>query len=351
LNAFLSFAFLFVAPAVAQEIALEPGQSCQSAGCHEDLGQKNVVHMPASNGTMCGMCHEPTATTEHSFKLKAQGGALCNTCHNVLGDKKTQHMPVKMGMCTMCHDPHQSDNRRLLKARPVGGLCKGCHNAAMFAGGTVHGPVAEGNCTGCHEPHASAGAKLVKAGVPELCFGCHDRVLRDGEGRQLASAQKSFDDETLVKHMPFGAGMCAMCHVPHASDSPRLLSGSYPATFYAGYEQEKYFCFGCHDAGAFAEAYTETATNFRNGAQNLHFRHSNRDKGRTCRACHDHHAAPNPKLIRDTVPFGDRYISIADFELTETGGQCGPTCHELVKYDREEAEVNGLKVSPWPDVE
>jgi predicted CXXCH cytochrome family protein len=331
---------------VAQDIILQPGQSCQSAGCHEDLGQKNVVHMPAGSGTMCGMCHEASAPTEHSFKLKAQGGALCSTCHNVLGDKKNQHVPVQMGMCTMCHDPHQSDNRRLLKARPVGELCRNCHSAAMFEGETVHGPVADGNCIGCHEPHASEHAKLVKATMPELCFDCHGRAIRDANGHSLPSAKRPFDDSEMNKHMPFGIGMCGMCHEPHASDNHRLLSGPYPANFYTDYAEDKYFCFGCHDAKAFAEPRTLTDTKFRNGNLNLHYRHVNRDKGRTCRACHDHHAARSDKLIRDQVPFGERHIQIRDFQLTETGGQCGPTCHALVSYDRFTPVEIGLMVSP-----
>lgn len=348
LSAALFISLAISTQALGQSITLEAGQSCQSAGCHEDLGEKRVVHMPAGSGTMCIMCHEASAPTEHSFKLKAQGGALCNNCHNVLGTNKKPHMPVQMGMCTMCHEPHQSDNRRLLKAKPVGELCKNCHNAAMFAGETVHGPVADGNCIGCHEPHASEHGKLVKAATPELCFGCHNRMLRDPQGRALPAAKGSFDDEALGKHMPFGAGMCAMCHEPHASDNHRLLNGPYPGEFYASYSDEKYFCFACHSSGIFAEAYTDTATEFRNGRLNLHYRHVNRDKGRTCRACHDHHAAPNPKLIRENVPFGERFISISNFELTETGGQCGPTCHQQVKYDRIEAIENGLKVSPRP---
>ena len=333
-------------PALAQEIVLQPGQSCQSAGCHEDLGQKKVVHMPAGSGTMCVMCHEATAPPEHDFKLKAQGGALCNSCHNVLGDKRTQHLPVKMGMCTMCHDPHQSDNRKLLKARPVSGLCFGCHSESAFQDNVTHGPVAEGSCTKCHEPHSSDHAKLVKAAVPKLCFDCHNRNLRDKDGKTLPAAKRTFDDDELNKHMPFGAGMCAMCHVPHASANHRLLSAAYPADFYTSFAEDKYFCFGCHDGGAFAEPRTLTETKFRNGNLNLHFRHVNREKGRTCRACHDHHGARNEKLIRDSVPFGDRTINIKDFELTETGGQCGPTCHTVVRYDRVEPVQNGLRVSP-----
>lgn len=333
-------------PAAAQEISLQPGQSCQSAGCHEDLGQKNVVHMPAASGTTCIFCHESSAPAEHSFKLKAQGGALCSSCHNVLGDKKNQHMPVQMGMCTICHEPHQSDNRRLLKVKPVSGLCLGCHNPAMFEGETVHGPVAEGNCISCHEPHASEHAKLVKAGMPDLCFDCHDRRQTDADGKSLPPVKVTFADAEVNKHLPFAVGQCGMCHSPHASPNHRLLNKPYPADFYISYSAEKYFCFGCHDAGAFADPRTMAATEFRNGNLNLHFRHVNRDKGRTCRACHDHHGARNTKLIRNSVPFGDRFINITEFELTETGGRCGPTCHLAVSYDRFEPVEQSLRVSP-----
>jgi len=340
----LLLAFFLVVPAVAQDITLEAGQSCQSAGCHEDLGKKNVVHMPASNGTMCIMCHEASTPTAHDFKLKAQGGALCSTCHSVLGDKKSQHMPVKMGMCTMCHAPHQSDQRKLLVA-PVSELCGTCHSGAEFRGDTVHGPVSDGKCIDCHEPHASEHAKLVKAAVPGLCFDCHNRNLQDANGERLPAAKKPFESEEFDKHMPFGAGMCLMCHAPHASDNYRLLTGPYPGEFYASYADEKYFCFGCHNARAFAEPRTMTATAFRNGNLNLHFRHVNRDKGRTCRACHDHHAASRPKLIRDSVPFGDRFIYISEFELSDTGGRCGPTCHMAVDYDRFDPFEHSMKVT------
>ena len=344
----LMFGVHLAAPASGQEIGLEPGQSCLSAGCHEELGQKKVVHMPAASGTTCIFCHEASAPTEHSFKLAAQGGALCAGCHDVLGDKKNQHMPVAMGMCTMCHEPHQSDHRKLLKEKPVAELCLGCHNAKMFEGETVHGPVAEGDCISCHEPHVSEHAKLLKAGMPGLCFDCHDRRQRDAKGKSLPAVKVAFTDVEINKHLPFANGQCAMCHSPHAGPNHRLLNAPYPADFYTSYSAEKYFCFGCHDAGAFAEPRTLTATEFRNGNFNLHFRHVNREKGRTCRACHDHHGARNEKLIRNSVPFGDRFISITEFELTDTGGRCGPTCHMAVSYDRFEPVVQSIRVSPRP---
>jgi predicted CXXCH cytochrome family protein len=140
-----------------------------------------------------------------------------------------------------------------------------------------------------------------------------------------------------------------MCHEAHASPNHRLLKSSYPGAFYSSYSRDKYICFNCHEEAAFSEPRTTSATAFRNGNLNLHYRHVNRKKGRTCRACHHHHSAENPKLIRENVPFGDRVITIKEFELTETGGKCGPTCHRVARYDRIEAVQNAFKVTERQD--
>ncbi|MBK7975443.1 MAG: hypothetical protein IPK07_19875 [Deltaproteobacteria bacterium] len=46
------------------------------------------------------------------------------------------------------------------------------------------------------------------------------------------------------------------------------------------------------------------------------------------------HAGNNPKLVNDTVPFGQWNLPIG-FVKTETGGGCTPGCHKQQVYDRE----------------
>jgi len=53
----------------------------------------------------------------------------------------------------------------------------------------------------------------------------------------------------------------------------------------------------------------------------------------------------NPKLIRNTFPFGKRKLTIA-YEKTETGGSCVTTCHKHAKYDRYDPFKNNMRVSP-----
>jgi hypothetical protein len=73
----------------------------------------------------------------------------------------------------------------------------------------------------------------------------------------------------------------------------------------------------------------------------------NREKGRTCRACHHHHGSKNSKLIRQTLPFGKRTLTIR-YEKTETGGSCASACHVSVKYDRYDPVENMIKTTPRP---
>ena len=79
---------------------------------------------------------------------------------------------------------------------------------------------------------------------------------------------------------------------------------------------------------------TTTLTKFRNGDQNLHFVHVNKDeRGRTCRACHEVHASKQKHQIRDAVPYGKTgYMLKVNFTQTATGGSCAQTCHLTRSY-------------------
>jgi predicted CXXCH cytochrome family protein len=222
-----------------------------------------------------------------------------------------------------------------------------------FQGAAVHAPVAEGRCAACHHPHETGRERLLRDEIPGLCIGCHDRPLVDPEGRQYPAIKALFEaaelppDEGGVRlHRPFAEGDCLCCHDPHASSNHRLLSGPHIESSYVSYARDRYVCFHCHSEEAFAEPRTLSATKFRNGNLNLHHRHVNREKGRTCMVCHEYHASTYEALIRKETPFGRSVITIRQFEKSESGGKCAPTCHIAVEYDRIEPALNPIKVSP-----
>jgi predicted CXXCH cytochrome family protein len=374
-------------------------ESCLTPSCHTDIPEKEFVHVPASDGEMCVECHEMPTKGRHTFQLKAEGADLCYECHESKSDAEYVHVPVEAGECVECHDPHSSDNSFQLKAEgadlcyecheskveaeyvhvpveagecvechsphqsknpfqllypPTSELCFQCHDEDEFnASGSIHGPVSEGLCLKCHNPHSSDYPSQTKDSLPQLCFRCHNKTQKDPEGRRLPSIKAIYEDKEMLLHKPFGKGECTLCHYPHVSEETRLLKRKYPALFYAKFSLDEYaLCLGCHKTftKALTEPRTLTETNFRNGNLNLHYRHVNKKKGRTCRACHHHHGSKNPKLIRSHVPFGQREISLT-YKKTETGGECTPTCHMLVGYDRYEPVFNALKTTPREGVD
>ncbi len=284
----------------AEDFAIDTDATCVTSSCHKDTTGKEFKHEPATDGELCSTCHEPVKEGQHGFVLAAKGSELCFTCHD----------------------------------------------EDAFAGTTIHGPVADGKCTRCHDPHTADVEKQLRADIPDLCFQCHKRRVKDHSGVMLPSPKRTFDNKKLTLHPPFEEGFCTSCHLPHAGTNHRLLVGAYPKGIYADFTDFKYVCFECHDEEVFTEARTLDLTGFRNGNLNLHFRHVNKRKGRSCKACHHHHGSANDVMIREDIPFGKRGINIRDFARTKTGGTCSPTCHRKVSYDRLEPVINDLRTTP-----
>lgn len=328
--------------------AINTEASCIASACHSSMGKKQHIHEPVANGDGCTECHEVLKKGEHGFRLKMPVPGLCYSCHENKADKKYKHNPVEQGMCLDCHFPHESDNKRLLIQPSIGALCFTCHDEKEFAGSTPHAPVSEGKCLDCHGPHSTDYPKQLVKPVPDLCFVCHNREIKDTKGVPLPSPKDIYTGQGMTLHKPFAQGKCVDCHSPHPVNEHRLLKGHYPEGFYTSYSEDSYaLCFQCHPGTrkALKESRTLTDTGFRNGNLNLHYRHVNRAKGRTCKACHHHHGSRNPRLIRDTFPFGNRILAVK-YEKTETGGSCAPACHARAQYDRYEPFESTMHTTP-----
>ena len=334
------------------------GTTALCASCHEkEATKKKVVHAPLETGD-CADCHRPHAA-DHEFLLKSPKDKLCLSCHGEppaeapsktrakraskkaragkaksfipLSKYKHVHSIVEQG-CSECHDPHTTDFKYLLPTEP-GDICVKCHEDI---GGSVPGlkhAALESyeKCIACHDPHGSQVADNLKKKLPELCLSaCHNRTRGKSDGTRRNVAK----DLTLnpFKHAPLEEGECLDCHAPHNSGFYRLFTSAYPPGTYAEYKPGAYeFCFNCHDEELVKTKATTTATNFRDGSQNLHYLHVNRKKGRTCLMCHEGHSGKLEKMLRQTVPFGTWSLPIG-FTRTPTGGTCSPGCHKPFDY-------------------
>ena len=311
------------------------------SSCHEEqLGTKQLLHGPASAGA-CGACHEPHTSTNRML-LSEEGQALCLRCHistaHQLETMHVVHAPAK-GDCRICHDPHATDNPALLAEDAVT-LCTSCHSGIAhtvdLAPNQHAAVVTERACLNCHDPHASDYPRLLKKDTLTLCFECHDKVLERKQGGQVANIKLVLEGSDSL-HGSAAEQNCVACHQIHGSEFSRLLQSDYPAGIYTPFEDSTYsMCFTCHDRNLVSLRETDTVTGFRNGTTNLHYLHVHRDqKGRSCRICHDSHAASREHHIRAEVPFGQGgWLLPINWKPSADGGSCAAACHAAYEYDR-----------------
>lgn len=296
----------------------------ENCRCHTDKGVKKYVHLPVKDGE-CSSCHKPSGQQHPKFKKEAfvpmgTGKKMfCSDCHDRKDTKKHVHPPVAAGDCLDCHDPHQSDNKFQLKEAGAA-LCYMCHEKSKLDRSFPHKPVADGNCLGCHDPHQSDNGHLLKAEGVTLCMTCHDNAHFTGK----------------YVHAPVASGSCVACHAPHGTQIHHLLQAKVPDEMYQSFDKANFeLCFRCHIDTIADSQRSDSETNFRNGMFNLHFVHVNKaSKGRSCKVCHDPHAASQPFLISSKIPgFGLWRIPVR-YTKTDVGGTCVVGCHKPKSYDR-----------------
>jgi predicted CXXCH cytochrome family protein len=303
-----------------------------------DLQKPASAHSPYQDGD-CSVCHKNKDPKDPGPILKRVND-LCLDCHDDFAKimaRKSTHEPAKIN-CVSCHNPHNSREPHLL-VRESGALCLNCHTAIsnLVANAKVkHDALTTGHkCANCHNPHAANVEHLLTKLPYDLCAGCHGQDgVKDDEGKTLTNIKKLLA-ENPHQHGPVQDKDCSACHTPHGGDNFRLLTKEYPAKFYSPYEPKLYaLCFDCHEESIVKDAKTTTLTKFRNGDQNLHYVHVNKDeRGRTCRACHEVHASQQSHQIRDAVPYGNSgYMLKINFTQTPNGGSCARTCHVTKSY-------------------
>ncbi|MCF6364762.1 MAG: OmpA family protein [Bacteroidales bacterium] len=349
--------------------------------CHEQKNDKKNIHTPVEGGE-CVSCHSPHGAEYKYMLAESESSKLCLECHDIdLSENTNIHAPIELDGCLSCHDAHQSDNSFLL-VEDKSKICATCHDniEAEKQAEFLHAPF-DDDCSNCHNPHSSKESFLLNSSTPELCFTCHDdissqinesknihkvsgskiecqkchsphssshnKILKeeqdvlclnchnkkiDTETKQIENIKEKLNN-AKYKHAPIEDG-CAVCHNPHASNNTALLNGAFPEGEYTKASVESFeLCFNCHDTDLLEKEFSSTATNFRNGEQNLHFTHINGDKGRTCNICHDVHASKNKFLIKKRVNFGTWNMPM-NFILKENGASCRTGCHTEKKYTR-----------------
>jgi predicted CXXCH cytochrome family protein len=299
----------------------------------------NRIHAPFATG-QCGVCHEKNEGPNPGPIRHASVNEQCFECHEDVRDvmaRKYKHVPA-VEACTDCHNAHNSSEPALL-AEEMTALCFKCHKGiqAQIANGKVkHDAITmEKKCSNCHNPHAANVEKLLVQLPFDLCVSCHSKDgMIASDGKPMTN-YRQWLSENKVWHAPVQAKDCSACHRTHAGNNFRLLVAEYPASFYAPYEPKYYaLCYGCHNNKVVSEPETTTLTGFRDGSRNLHYVHVHKERGRTCRACHEVHASKQPHHIREGVPYGSKgWILKINYTRLPNGGSCAKTCHDTKTYN------------------
>jgi predicted CXXCH cytochrome family protein len=325
----------------AKFLLTAPGVELTCRKCHE-IERRAHLHGPFASG-QCTACHQAHESDNRFLLLGGAGSEHCFLCHQAKAEQlraaKTVHQPVADG-CAVCHVAHSSDFDGLLAA-PIEELCLACHaqTAAQVTEATVpHSAVSTGRrCANCHEPHGNDRPFLLWQESRTLCLGCHDQPQKALDGRTIPDMRPELLERKFL-HGPVQTGQCNACHEVHGSRNVRLLRKYYTPEFYAAFDLANYaLCFECHNSAAVLRDRTTSETNFRDGEVNLHFVHVNRkEKGRTCRTCHEAHGSDLPQHMASAVPFeGGGWAMPIGFRQTADGGRCSPACHGPREYRRQ----------------
>ena len=319
-----------------------------------DIQKPVSAHSPYQDGD-CSLCHQRKDRNDPGM-INKPVNELCLDCHDDFAKvmaRKSSHVPAKIN-CVTCHNPHNSKQPKLLVEESEA-LCLSCHTSIsnLVANATVkHDALTTGaKCVNCHNPHAANVEHLLIRLPFDLCVGCHGKDgITDHDGKALTN-MKTLLAENHEQHGPVAGKDCSACHTPHGGNNFRLLTKEYPAQFYSPYDPKLYdLCFDCHEESIVKDAKTTTLTKFRNGDQNLHYLHVNKDeRGRTCRACHEVHASKQNHQVRDAVPFGHTgYMLKVNFTQTPNGGSCDRTCHVTRSYTNSVAALVPPKTEAEP---
>lgn len=197
--------------------------------------------------------------------------ASCQGCHESgqhLLWAGSQHETEGLA-CDSCHDAHRQRDPALVEDSATA-MCLDCHSRvqAEIRLPSRH-PIAEGKtgCTDCHNPHgATTGADLHQVSVNDNCLSCH----QEQRGPFLWEHPPATED-------------CALCHRPHGSMHPRLLTARGPA-----------LCQQCH-AAAFHPSLPYGGEGLAGGSANQNV------LGKNCMNCHSAvHGSNHPSGARLT---------------------------------------------------
>jgi DmsE family decaheme c-type cytochrome len=205
-----------------------------------NFGAKSDESVAAQN-RMCIKCHEKNDRIAWRGSQHAKADVACVSCHTIhtphdaVLDKKSQpekcyschqkkradffqpsNHPVRFGQlaCSDCHAVHGSSTSSLLVRPTLNETCYTCHADKRGPFLWEHAPASE-DCALCHTPHGSIHPALLTKRAPLLCQQCHSQAGHPSLPQTGAGLPGASPSSRLL------AGSCTNCHSQvHGSNHP-----------------------------------------------------------------------------------------------------------------------------------
>ena len=170
-----------------------------------------------ANDVSCASCHK-VHTAQDPVLDKVTQPEVCYNCHL---KQRAEFLapsthPVRFGQlsCSDCHASHAGGTSTLLIRPTLNETCYTCHAEKRGPFLWEHPPVSE-DCTLCHIPHGSVQPALLTKRPPLLCQQCHSQIGHPSVARTTQGLPGANPSGFLL------AGSCTNCHSQvHGSNHP-----------------------------------------------------------------------------------------------------------------------------------
>jgi DmsE family decaheme c-type cytochrome len=197
-------------------------QNKMCLNCHQDadhIGWQGSVH--EGGDLACANCHR-IHVAEDPVLNKGTQPEVCFNCH--LKERaeflKPSNHPVRFGLmaCSDCHTVHEAVHEAisesLLKKPTLNQMCYTCHAEKRGPLLWEHAPVTE-DCSLCHTPHGSIHPTLLSKRAPLLCQQCHSQSGHPSVAHTASGLSTGVSSGFLL------ADSCLNCHTQvHGSNHP-----------------------------------------------------------------------------------------------------------------------------------
>lgn len=178
------------------------------------------------HGVSCEACHSSHSPKRLEYLLREKEPDSCYRCHaeQKASFMKPFHHKVPEGgiKCSDCHNHHGGFMPRNLRNSVNGDLqCVKCHADKQGPFVFEHAPVKVEGCMVCHTPHGSTNPKLLTRNVVKmLCLECHSNTPGiEVDGTGLGPTTPSFHDINSPR-----IANCTGCHADiHGSNKERFF--------------------------------------------------------------------------------------------------------------------------------